>query len=79
MLPKAREVKLDFEALGRQMLARKRAAELKGIPADAEHAMVAGKAAKADSPAVAARRRKRPAPRKASRKDVRKRSARRRS
>jgi hypothetical protein len=79
MLPKAREVKLDFEALGRQMLARKKQLELKGIPADAEHAMVAGKAAKADSPAVAARRRKRPAPRKASRKDVRKRSARRRS
>ena len=79
MLPKAREVKLDFEALGQQMLARKKQLERDGVPADAERAMVAGKRAKADSPAVAARRRKRGVSRKASRVSVRKKGARSRS
>jgi len=40
MLPKAKELDLDFEALGRQILARKKELQQDGVPADAEHAMV---------------------------------------
>lgn len=64
MLPKARELKLDFEALGQQMLARKKKLLKDGIPTDAEHAMVAKARGKADSPATAATRRKAPRARK---------------
>jgi hypothetical protein len=58
VLPKAKELKIDFEALGRQILDRK--AELKedGVPADAEHAMVSKAGGRADTPAAAARTRK---------------------
>jgi len=61
ILPKARELDMDFEALGQQMLARKAELKKDGIPKDAEHAMVAhsnGKRAngQSDSPAAKARR-----------------------
>jgi hypothetical protein len=58
MLPKAKELKIDFEALGEKMLDRKKQLEKNGIPADAEHAMVAAAHGKEDSPAAAAKRRK---------------------
>jgi len=58
MLPKAKEVKLDFEALGQKMLERKKQLQKDGIPADAEHAMVANASGKGDSPAAAAARHK---------------------
>jgi hypothetical protein len=58
MLPKAKELDIDFEALGRRMLERKKELHAGGIPADAEHAMVAKARGKTDSPAVAAGRRK---------------------
>ena len=58
MLPKAKELDLDFEALGERMLARKKELLKDGIPADAEHAMVAKSHGRADSPAAAATRRK---------------------
>jgi hypothetical protein len=64
MLPKAREMKLDFEALGQQMLERKKKLLKNGIPFDAEHAMVAKARGKDDSPAAAASRRKAPRARK---------------
>ncbi|HEY1497464.1 MAG TPA: hemerythrin domain-containing protein [Candidatus Solibacter sp.] len=64
MLPKAREMKLDFEALGQQMLERKKKLLKNGIPSDAEHAMVAKARGKDDSPAAAASRRKAPRARK---------------
>lgn len=64
MLPKARELDIDFEALGQLMLDRKKQLLKNGIPADAEHAMVAKSGGKADSPAAAAKRRKAPARRK---------------
>jgi hypothetical protein len=64
MLPKAKELDIDFEALGQRMLDRKKELLKDGIPADAEHAMVAKANGKADSPAAAARRRKAPAMRR---------------
>jgi hypothetical protein len=66
MLPKAGELKLDFEALGRRMLERKKVLQRDGIPPDAEHAMVAKARGTGDSPAVAAKRRKAPGARKRS-------------
>jgi hypothetical protein len=63
VLPKAKSADLDFVALGQKMLARKEQLLAKGIPADAEHALVA-KARNADSPAAAAKRK--PATRKAT-------------
>ncbi len=66
MLPKARELKLDFEALGQRMLERKEKLLKDGIPTDAEHAMVAKARGKTDSPATAATRRKAPRARKSA-------------
>jgi hypothetical protein len=63
VLPKAKSADLDFVALGQKMLARKEQLLAKGIPADAEHALVA-KARNADSPAAAAKRK--PTTRKAT-------------
>jgi hemerythrin HHE cation binding domain-containing protein len=54
VLPKAKSMDLDFVAIGERMLARKKQLLAKGIPADAEHAMV--KRAGTDSPAKAARK-----------------------
>jgi hypothetical protein len=56
MLPKAKDLKMDFEALGRQMLARKAELKKAGIPQDAEHAMVQAVNGNADTPAKASRR-----------------------
>src|SRR5512135_2652208 len=60
MLPKAKELDLDFEALGRRMLKRKNELMKDGIPSDAEHAMVAKAGGSDDSPAAGAKRRKGP-------------------
>lgn len=60
MLPKAKELSIDFEALGKRMLDRKKQLLKDGIPVDAEHAMVAKTNGKTDSPAVAARQHKIP-------------------
>jgi len=56
MMPKAKDLDIDFEALGQKMLDRK--AELKedGVPKDAEHVMVAQARGKGDSPAASARK-----------------------
>ncbi len=56
MLPKAKGAELDFEALGREMLVRKKELKLRGVPPDAEHAMIAAVHGKADTPAIAARK-----------------------
>ena len=53
MLPKAKELDIDFEALGQKMLERKKELKEDGIPADAEHAMVKKANGKGDSPAAA--------------------------
>jgi hypothetical protein len=65
MLLKAKAIEMDFEALGPQMLERKKQLKRGGIPSDAEHAMVAGAKGSGDTPAAAARRRK--SPRRAAR------------
>jgi hypothetical protein len=56
MLPKAKELDIDFEALGQKMLDRKEELGEKGIPKDREHAMVARVNGKDDSPAAASRK-----------------------
>jgi hypothetical protein len=56
MLPKAKAVDIDFDALGQQMVERKKQLKRDGIPSDAEHAMVAGAKGSGDTPAAAARR-----------------------
>jgi len=58
MLPKAKELDIDFEALGQRMLNRKKELLAQGIPVDAEHRMVEKANGKSDSPAAAAARRK---------------------
>jgi len=58
MLPKAKELDIDFQGLGQRMLARKKELLRDGIPSDAEHAMVAKSRGRVDSPAAAAARRK---------------------
>ena len=58
MLPKVKSLKIDFEALGRRMLERKRNLSDAGIPEDREHAMVMAAPGKTDSPAIAAKRRR---------------------
>lgn len=57
MLPKAKELDIDFEALGQRMLDRKKELLANGIPSDAEHAMIEQSGGKADSPAAASLRR----------------------
>jgi hypothetical protein len=54
MLLKAKAVEMDFEALGQQMLERRRQLKRDGIPSDAEHAMVAAAKGGDDTPAAAA-------------------------
>jgi hypothetical protein len=56
MLPKA--IDIDFEALGQQMIERKKRLNRDGIPSDAEHAMVAGAKGGGDTPATTARQTK---------------------
>src|ERR1051325_2490084 len=57
VLPKAKELKIDFEALGQQILDRKEELKEEGIPPDAEHAMVGNVHGRADTPASASRSR----------------------
>lgn len=57
MLPKVKSLDVDFEALGRRMLERKKNLKQDGIPDDAEHAMVMVARGTTDSPAAAAHRR----------------------
>ena len=61
MLPKAKGLEIDFEALGQKMLARKKELQRNGIPPDAEHKMVAAANGRGDSPAARARRGSKPA------------------
>jgi len=56
MLPKAKELDIDFEALGQEMLALKKDLKQNGIPRDAEHTMVAKANGKGDSPAAVSKR-----------------------
>ena len=58
MLPKAKGLQIDFEALGQEMLVRKKELQKNGIPLDAEHVMVAAVHGKDDTPAAASRGRK---------------------
>src|SRR5579859_2014728 len=55
VLPKAKQLKIDFEALGQQLLDRKVELKEKGVPPDAEHAMVAKAKGRGDTPAAAAK------------------------
>lgn len=74
MLPRAKALDVDFEALGDEMRRRQALLRKQGVPDDAEHRMVAGARGRADTPANAARRRKRAAPkprRRASRRSSR--------
>src|SRR6476619_781710 len=56
MLPKARKVKVNFEALARKMRARKERLLAGGVPAAGEEHMVKASRGRGDSPARAARR-----------------------
>lgn len=58
MLPKAKELDIDFEMLGQRMLDRKKEMKAKGIPSDLEHAMVANAGPNEDTPARAAKQKK---------------------
>ena len=58
MLPKVKGPKIDFEALGRQLMIRKEELREGGSPADAEHAIGRRAHSRADTPAVAARSKK---------------------
>jgi hypothetical protein len=59
VLPKAKELKIDFEALGQELLDRKEELIEDGIPTDSEHAMVRKARGRVDTPAASARSRKR--------------------
>jgi len=56
MLPKAKELDIDFLALGELMLERKAELKRDGVPKDAEHVMVAQAKGRGDSPAANAKR-----------------------
>jgi len=56
MMPKAKGLDIDFEALGSEILKRKKELKRDGIPSDAEHAMVAAANGRNDTPAAASRR-----------------------
>jgi hypothetical protein len=58
MLPKAQELKMDFDKLGEKMLARKQQLLEKGVPPVGEEKMAAATHSKGDSPAQAARKKK---------------------
>jgi hypothetical protein len=60
MLPKARDLKIDFQALGQKMELRKEELKAKGLPPTAEDAMIRKTHGRADSPARAAHRKKSP-------------------
>ena len=56
MLPKAKRVKLDFDALADKMKRRKEKLLTEGVPSVGEEAMVKASRGKGDSPAKAAKR-----------------------
>ena len=56
MLPEVQEMKLDFDALAEQMLARREELLANGFPPVGEESMVAAVGEKGDSPAQAARK-----------------------
>ena len=56
MLPKVRGLKIDFEELGQQMLARRQDLLTNGFPLVGEDVMVARSKGEGDSPAKAARK-----------------------
>ena len=56
MLPKARQVKVDFEALAEKMRARKERLQAAGVPPVGEERMVKASRGRGDSPARAATR-----------------------
>jgi hemerythrin superfamily protein len=58
MLPKARDLKIDFQALGEKMERRKAELKAKGFPLTAEDTMIRKTHGRADSPARAAHRKK---------------------
>lgn len=64
VLPKARDVKVDFEKLGEAMLQRKEKLLATGVPPAGEEAMVAASHGTGDSPAKAAHRTRKPGARK---------------
>jgi len=55
VIPKAKELNIDFEALGQELLDRKEELKEEGVPADSEHSMVAKARGRADTPAATAR------------------------
>ena len=55
IMPKAKSADIDFQALGQEILARKEVLKAKGVPPDAEHAMVANANGKIDTPAAKSR------------------------
>ena len=61
MLPKARDLDIDFKALGQKMAKRKQELKAKGVPATAEDTMISKQRTSPDSPARAAHRKKSPA------------------
>ena len=75
MLPKARDLKIDFKALGEKMERRKQQLKAQGAPPTAEDAMVRKTHGRADSPARAAHRKKTPRSAPARKRVVAKRSA----
>ena len=58
VIPTAKDLSMDFEALGQELLDRKEELQEDGIPSDAEHAMVAKARGGADTPAAASRTQK---------------------
>ncbi len=74
MLPKARDLKIDFKALGEKMERRKQQLKAQGLPPTAEDAMVRKTHGRADSAARAARK-KTPASAPARKRVAAKRSA----
>ena len=60
MLPKARDLQIDFQALGKKMERRREELKAKGLPATVEDAMIRKTHGRADSPARAAHRKKSP-------------------
>jgi hypothetical protein len=55
MIPEARETKIDFIALGQQLLMRKQQLMKNGVPASSEEKMISRNKGKADSPARTAK------------------------
>ena len=58
MLPKARDLKIDFQALGEKMERRKAELKVKGLPPTTEDTMIRKTHGRVDSPARAAHRKK---------------------